>query len=406
MPKKLFNFSIALLAVLFLVPNLAQGVSTSTTDNFNECDGVLSTYPMPEVELNKEDSGIVLKWDEIEHPDLKGYKVVISRNNPNPRYSEDGYLAWITNRKTTSYLIDNSVKYKNGDFGGYLEPGQEYYFSITAVYECGKVAGNAVKAAFYQAIDNSKDDGDDSSDYKYLKDKKEFGAPIALFVKTKNKEKIKIKYKEKHRENEEDREEIERKIKEKVKMLKENRLDDILSEVKELRSVIKEQQVQIKYLRGLVRDLQKVASQMQSAIQSFIAYGVDENTKYLGEGERAAVIYSFKQAFGRLPSDETELEDVIKIANGYWPSKRSLQAEQRALEKFQRIYKRLPDFNNPNDNAAITIMAYGLRQRAVNRNLQSEQKGLAIYQSIFGKLPETTEDWNVMQAITYSGAKR
>ncbi len=401
MPKKIPNFLVALMAVLFLLPNLAWGVSTSTPDKVDDCEAALSSYPMPEVELEKEDYGIKLKWDKIVHPDFKGYKVVISQNNPNPRYSEDGYLAWITNNDVTSYVIDNSVKYKNGDFGSYLENGQEYYFSVTAVYKCGKVAGNAIKAAFYEVMDEQ----DDDNYSEYLKEREFESLPPVSFIKKEKKMK-KVEVKKKHKEKDEDREEAERRIKEKVKLLKQNRLDAILAEVKELRSLVKEQQVQIKYLRGLVKDLQQVASQMQSAIQSFIAYGVDENTKYLGEGERAAVIYSFKEAFGKLPTDEQDLEDVIKIANGYWPSKRSLQAEQRALEKFQVIYKRLPDFNNPNDNAAITIMAYGLRQRAANRNLQSEQKGLEIYQSIFGKLPETTEDWNVMQAITYSGAKR
>ena len=51
-------------------------------------------------------------------------------------------------------------------------------------------------------------------------------------------------------------------------------------------------------------------------------------------------------------------------------------------------------------------MAYGLRQSAANSNLRSEQKGLEIYRNIFGRLPETTEYWNVIQAITYSGDRR
>jgi len=51
-------------------------------------------------------------------------------------------------------------------------------------------------------------------------------------------------------------------------------------------------------------------------------------------------------------------------------------------------------------------MAYGLRQKAENRNLNSEKAGIKIFKNIFGVVPKTTEDWNAMQAITYSGATR
>ena len=100
------------------------------------------------------------------------------------------------------------------------------------------------------------------------------------------------------------------------------------------------------------------------------------------------------------------MEDAIRIANGRWPSIRNQSAEDRASVIFAKIYDRQPDLENPQDNAAVTIMAYGLRQRAENRKLESERNGLKIYKAIFGHMPETTEDWNVMQAITYSGATR
>lgn len=61
---------------------------------------------------------------------------------------------------------------------------------------------------------------------------------------------------------------------------------------------------------------------------------------------------------------------------------------------------------NPHDNAAVTVMAYGLRQRAENRNLESEKAGIGIFKKIFEHVPQTTDEWNTMQAITYSGATR
>jgi len=191
-----------------------------------------------------------------------------------------------------------------------------------------------------------------------------------------------------------------------AKLLKEDKLDQILSELQELRNIVKEQETQIKYLAVLKKDVQALSEKVESAINNFITYGVDDNTKKLGAGERAAVIHSFKSAFKKLPETEEELADAIKIANGRWPSLRSEEAEKEAKEQFQKIYLKAANMDDPHDNAAITVMAYGLRQKAENRNLDSERAGIKIFQDIYGYHPGTTEDWNIMQAITYSGASR
>ncbi|OGF28220.1 hypothetical protein A2303_00215 [Candidatus Falkowbacteria bacterium RIFOXYB2_FULL_47_14] len=196
------------------------------------------------------------------------------------------------------------------------------------------------------------------------------------------------------------------KIEEKAGQLSNNQLDQILAELKALRDLVKEQQNEITHLKKLLIGVSAITDAMQSSITNFITYGVDDNTKKLGEGERAAVMYSFKSAFGKLPEDETELADAIKIANGRWPGKTSEEAEISAKANFKFIYKREADMDDPKDNAAVTIMAYGLRQKAANRNLKSEKQGIQIFEALYDRLPTTTEDWNIMQAITYSGAKR
>jgi len=196
------------------------------------------------------------------------------------------------------------------------------------------------------------------------------------------------------------------KIETKANQLVNSQLSEILNELKILRDMVKEQKAEIKYLKSMVLDMSKLTELMQDSIKQFVAYGVDENTKGLGEGERAAVIYSYRSAFGKLPSNNSELADAIKIANGRWPSKISAEAEKSAKANFRFIYKREADMNNPQDNAAVTIMAYGLRQKAKNRNLESERRGIQIFEAIYNRLPTTTEDWNIMQAITYSGASR
>ena len=190
------------------------------------------------------------------------------------------------------------------------------------------------------------------------------------------------------------------------KKLYENNSDQILSELKLLRDTVKEQQNEIKYLKSMANDLKNVSETMKNAINDFVTYGVDSNTVKLGAGERAAVINSYKAAFDKLPQTEAELNDTIKIANGRFPSVTSNKAEQLAKEQFYKIYNRVADMNNANDAAAIKVMAYGLRQKAENRNLNSEKAGIKIFKAIYGNTPKTTEDWNTMQAITYSGATK
>ena len=195
-------------------------------------------------------------------------------------------------------------------------------------------------------------------------------------------------------------------IEKQVSLLRDDRLDAILSELKLLRNTVLEQQAEIKYLHSLTKDLVIRSTQAEAAINNFITYGVDENTKKLGAGERAAVMHSYKSAFDKLPETEAELTDAIKIANGRWPSEESAKAETRAISEFKKIYRRDPNLKNPNDDAAVTVMAYGLRQRAENRNLKSEAQGIITFKWLYHRTPSSTEDWNIVQAITYSGAKR
>lgn len=318
--------------------------------------------PTPEVSLSSSENGILLSWKKIDDDRFAGYKVVASKESTKPAYPNDGYLKYITDDDTTSYLIDNSTAYRNGDFGSYFKVDESYYFSITALYSGYKVAGNVLEATYEgpEANENTK--------------------PIVVDPIVK--------------------------MEERARKLNGDDLGDILSELQKLRDIVREQENEIRYLRSLVSDMAAVNQQVLDALSQFITYGVDENTEKLGEGERAAVIHSYKAAYDKLPETDDEMADAIKIANGRWPSKTNEQAEVRAKAEFRKIYLREADMSNPNDNAAVTIMAYGLRQRAENRNLDSERQGIKTFQYIYGHTPQTTEEWNAMQAITYSGATR
>ncbi len=158
-----------------------------------------------------------------------------------------------------------------------------------------------------------------------------------------------------------------------------------------------------KYTVALISDIDGLEQSNIYAITNFVVYGT-ETTKILGAGERAGVINSCKSAFGKLPTTESEWQDVIKIANGRWPNEKSKTAEINAKIEFKKVYKREADMNNPNDNAAVTIISYGLRSDV--RNLDSEKAGILTFKHIYGYNPFSATDWDIVRAIAYSGAVR
>ncbi len=135
----------------------------------------------------------------------------------------------------------------------------------------------------------------------------------------------------------------------------------------------------------------------------FIAYGTPSTYK-LGAGERAGVIGSYYSAFERKPITNAQWIDVLKIANGRWPGEISIKALERAKVEFGKIYRRSPNMTHNYDNAAVTVMAYGLRP--ANRNLNSEKVAIGFFRAIYRKAPVTPVDWDIVRAIAYSGATR
>jgi hypothetical protein len=190
-------------------------------------------------------------------------------------------------------------------------------------------------------------------------------------------------------------------------LLYNNDLANLLAQTGSIRDTAKESQINNNYLGKLSQGLaQPVSESSNASIIEFIAYGVDANTQLLGQGQRAAVVYSYKQAFGKLPSSQADFEDLIKIASGRWPAATSTKAEATAKVQFKKIYLRSAKMNEAHDSAAVKIIAYGLQQLAKNRNLKSEAAALKTFKAIFGRLPAGTLDWNTLATITYSGSAR
>jgi len=138
-------------------------------------------------------------------------------------------------------------------------------------------------------------------------------------------------------------------------------------------------------------------------VTGFVAVGT-QTTQKLGAGERAGVVASFRDAFGREPQSEEDWADTVKIANGRFPSQRNLGREQEVRRTFSRIYRRAPDLTNANDAAAIMMMAYGMRPEP--RNTLAEITAIRTFRRIFGRSPASPSDWDAVRAIAYSGARR
>jgi len=150
--------------------------------------------------------------------------------------------------------------------------------------------------------------------------------------------------------------------------------------------------------------LDKTISETEKlTINDFIVYGT-RSTQRLGAGERAGVINSYYQAYKKLPNTEAEWSDVLKIANGRWPSERNAAAEAQAKLEFKKVYARNAVMTNNIDENAIMIIAYGLLP--LQRNLASEAVAIKTFRWVYGHSPVTALAWNVVRAIAYSGARR
>lgn len=104
----------------------------------------LTTDRIPVVDVKAVDGKLVVEWSEISTIGLEGYKIVASKTNPFPKYSEDGYAYWITDLPTHMKEIYPNSTYNGGDLEGKFTSGEKYYISVTAVYSDEKVPGNAV----------------------------------------------------------------------------------------------------------------------------------------------------------------------------------------------------------------------------------------------------------------------
>jgi len=114
----------------------------------------------PSLEKTVGNQGVVLDWSQVGASGFKYYKVVLSKSDSTPSYSENGYAIAISDVSNTRVELKSGMAYNGGDLGGVIKGGETYYVAITAVYEDGKETSNVVSVtipgSYTEASDESR----------------------------------------------------------------------------------------------------------------------------------------------------------------------------------------------------------------------------------------------------------
>jgi len=137
-----------------------------------------------------------------------------------------------------------------------------------------------------------------------------------------------------------------------------------------------------------------------AAIQNFVNYGTKSNVR-LGQGERAGAVNSFRAIYKRVPANECDWQNVIKIADTKMPYDLSAGREEEVLKTFKEIYGYDYDSNNLLERIAHKVMSYGVRPQI--RDLDAEYTAAKVFYRIYGKFPTTASEWDANRALAYSG---
>jgi hypothetical protein len=180
-------------------------------------------------------------------------------------------------------------------------------------------------------------------------------------------------------------------------------MDYLLGKLGLKRNPKKEAANEPKYVKPIIKSVQKVTPEHKTTVTTFVNYGTFETEK-LSDGERSLVVRSYREIFGKLPSIEKEWQDVIRIATEQAPKERNLKSEAAAQKTFIKIYRRKPNFKNANDKKAMDILSYGLLP--LKKDPKLEATAIKKFKTVYKKNPKTDEDWKITRAIAYSKIKK
>jgi hypothetical protein len=172
---------------------------------------------------------------------------------------------------------------------------------------------------------------------------------------------------------------------------------NIVPEKPTSRSLEKETQAVKDYV-----SLTKVVPQKESEwkVINFLAYGSTDKTQAMPSVARKGLLDDYKAVYNRLPSSNSDWQNLAKVADGTTPS-RVLSNEVVAIREFTKIFKSAVNFSNPAHEQFVHMLAYRLRPES--RDLSKEQAGLGKYLSTYRANPSNGWAWSVLRSISYSG---
>lgn len=168
-----------------------------------------------------------------------------------------------------------------------------------------------------------------------------------------------------------------------------------------VKNVIRDLDAEVSAIKDFV-GLRKMlpSSERDWQIIDYLAYGSIEKTKKMSSRERKGLLLDFVAIYEKYPNSNKDWESLANIATGKTPS-RILIREAAAIKEFVKVFNRLVDFKNPNDEAFVHNLAYSLRPQ--NRKIDAERAAINKFVEVYRTAPKTGYAWAIVRAIAYSG---
>lgn len=163
---------------------------------------------------------------------------------------------------------------------------------------------------------------------------------------------------------------------------------------------------QIKYWKNYaqkIKGAEKLSINQLYAINNFVVYGT-VSTKKMSREDRIKAVSSYQEAYNRWPVSSGHWTDVVALASGRTPAEKNIKREAKVKAEFKKIYKRNANLKNRADLSAVNLMAYGIKPQ--ERNAAAEAQAAKVFRQVYRRNPKSLADDFIINAVSYSGAKR
>jgi len=164
-----------------------------------------------------------------------------------------------------------------------------------------------------------------------------------------------------------------------------------------------EKKVEVKHQSLFIR---ASTPEVKTSLKNYLAYGT-ESTIRLGEGQRAATVINYTNVKGSVPETESDIEDVLKIANNRVPLIRNSELEPKFLGNFYRLNNIIKENNitKIDENNLILELnqflrfSYGILP--IERSIAREKWAIELFVKNYNKLPQTDGEWRIVNSWAY-----